>query len=105
MRYQIKKLLFFLPLLIFLASCGVFNSPTNLGENNQGTQESTATSAQPFNYQTYNSILKEYVNAEGLVDYERLKENRQKLDEYNATIGAVTPSTMILGQTQKKLLF
>ncbi|NEP38786.1 MAG: DUF547 domain-containing protein [Okeania sp. SIO2G4] len=105
MRYQIKKLLFFLPLLIFLASCGVFNSPTNLGENNQGTQESTTTSAQPFNYQDYNSILKEYVNAEGLVDYERLKENRQKLDEFNAAIGAVTPSTYGSWTDAEKIAF
>ncbi|NER03855.1 MAG: DUF547 domain-containing protein [Okeania sp. SIO3C4] len=105
MRYQLKKLLFFLPLLIFLASCGVFNSPTNLGENNQGRQESTATSAQPFNYQDYNSILKEYVNAEGLVDYERLKKNRQKLDEFNAAIGAVTPSTYDSWTEAEKIAF
>ncbi|NEO55786.1 MAG: DUF547 domain-containing protein [Okeania sp. SIO3B5] len=105
MRYQLKKLLFFLPLLIFLASCGGLNSPTNLGEKNQDTQEYTATSAQPFNYQDYNSILKEYVNAEGLVDYERLKENRQKLDEFNAAIGAVTPSTYDSWTDAEKIAF
>ncbi|NEP90867.1 MAG: DUF547 domain-containing protein [Okeania sp. SIO2C2] len=105
MRYQLKKLLFFLPLLIFLAGCGGLNSPTNLGENNQETQESTSTSAQPFNYQDYNSILKEYVNAEGLVDYERLKENRQKLDDFNAAIGAVTPSTYDSWTDAEKIAF
>lgn len=105
MRYQLKKLLFFLPLLIFLASCGGLNNPTNLGEKNQNTQESTTTSAQPFNYQDYNSILKEYVNAEGLVDYERLKKNRQKLDEFNAAIGAVTPSTYDSWTEAEKIAF
>ena len=103
MRYQLNKLLFFLPLLLFLASCG--GSPTNLGETNQETQEYTATSAQPFNYQTYNSILKEYVNAEGLVDYERLKENRQKLDDFNAAIGAVMPSTYDSWTEAEKIAF
>ncbi|MGK7922706.1 MAG: DUF547 domain-containing protein [Trichodesmium sp.] len=66
------------------------NNSRNLGEQPQQREQITNTSAEPFNYQNYNSVLKEYVNPQGLVDYAKLKENRQKLDEFNSAIGAIT---------------
>lgn len=104
MRYQLNKLLFFLPLLMLLASCGGLNNSTDLGGQRQQRQESQ-TLIQSLNYQNYTSILKEYVNAQGLVDYERLKKNRQKLDEFNAAIGAVTPSTYNSWTEPEKIVF
>ncbi|NEQ41820.1 MAG: DUF547 domain-containing protein [Okeania sp. SIO3I5] len=105
MKYQLKKLLFLFPILIILTSCGGFNNSTNIGEKTQQTQGLTTTSGQPFNYQTYTSILKEYVNDQGLVDYEKLKENRQQLDEFNSAIGTVTPSTYNSWTDSEKIAF
>ncbi|MDJ0520352.1 MAG: DUF547 domain-containing protein [Trichodesmium sp. MO_231.B1] len=105
MKYQLKKLLFLFPILLILASCGGFNSYTNTVGETQQTQGSTITSAKPFNYQNYNSILKEYVNDQGLVDYKKLKENRQQLDEFNSTIGAVNPSTYNSWTDSEKIAF
>ncbi|NES06430.1 MAG: DUF547 domain-containing protein [Okeania sp. SIO2F4] len=105
MKYQLKKLLFLFPILLILASCGGFNSSTNTVGETQQTQGSTITSAKPFNYQNYNSILKEYVNDQGLVDYKKLKENRQQLDEFNSTIGAVNPSTYNSWTDSEKIAF
>ncbi|MGD1712779.1 DUF547 domain-containing protein [Dapis sp. BLCC M172] len=104
MKHQLKKLLFLFPILLILTSCGGFNNSTNTGEQTQQTQIST-TSAQPFNYQTYNSILREYVNPQGLVDYKKLKENRQQLDDFNASIGAVTLSTYNSWTDAEKIAF
>ncbi len=105
MKYQLNKLLFLFPILLILASCGGFNNSTNTGEQTQQTQAATTTPGKPFNYQTYNSILKEYVNPQGLVDYEKLKENRQQLDEFNSAIGAVTPSTYNSWNDSEKIAF
>ena len=105
MKYQLKKLLFLFPILLILASCGGFNNSTNIGGETQQTQGDTTTSAKPFNYQNYTSILKEYVNPQGLVDYAKLKENRQQLDEFNSAIGAVSPSTYNSWTDSEKIAF
>jgi len=105
MKYQLKKLLFLFPILLILASCGGFNNSTDIGEQSQQTQGSTTIPAKRFNYQTYTSILQEYVNDQGLVDYEKLKENRQQLDEFNSAIGAVTPSTYDSWTDSEKIAF
>ena len=107
MKNQLKKLLFLFPilLLLILTSCGGLNNSTNIGGETQQTQGETATSAKPFNYQNYTSILKEYVNDQGLVDYKKLKENRQKLDEFNSAIGAVSPSTYNSWTDSEKIAF
>ncbi|MEB3341419.1 DUF547 domain-containing protein [Okeania sp.] len=104
MKYQLKQLLFLFPILLILVSCSGFNNSTNTGEQTQPTQTST-TPAKPLDYQNYTSILKEYVNDQGLVDYEKLKENRQPLDEFNAAIGAVTPSTYNSWNDSEKIAF
>ncbi|MGD1808406.1 DUF547 domain-containing protein [Dapis sp. BLCC M126] len=105
MKNQFKKLLFLFPIIIILSSCGGFNNSTNTVAETQQIQGATTTSAKPFNYQNYNSILKEYVNDQGLVDYKKLKENRQQLDEFNSTIGAVTTSTYNSWTDSEKIAF
>ncbi len=105
MKYQLNKLLFLFPIILILTSCAGFYNSTNVGEEVQQTQEVTRISAEPFNYQNYTSILKEYVNDQGLVDYKRLKENRQQLDEFNAAIGAVTPNTYNSWRDSEKIAF
>ncbi|MGB3511312.1 MAG: DUF547 domain-containing protein [Microcoleaceae cyanobacterium] len=99
-----KLVLFLLPLLI-LTGCGGFDSSQNISGQTQQVQQSSTTSAKEFNYQTYASILKEYVNKQGLVDYEKLKENRQKLDEFNGAIGSVKPSEYNSWKDQDKIAF
>lgn len=41
----------------------------------------------------YREVLATYVDADGMVDYAALQQNRQMLDNYNAAIAAVTEET------------
>ena len=46
-----------------------------------------------FDYSGWSSLLKDYVNETGRVDYAALKTNRERLDRFVALIGAVGPNT------------
>ncbi|MCL2923912.1 MAG: DUF547 domain-containing protein [Trichodesmium sp. MAG_R04] len=105
MKFKFKKLLFLFPILLILASCSRLNNLPNIEEQTQEIQELTTILVQPFNYQKYNSILKDYVNSRGLVDYKKLKENRQQLDEFNYTIGAVSLSNYNSWKDSEKIAF
>lgn len=105
MRCQFNKLVLFLLPVLILAGCGGFDNSQNISEQTQQVQQYSTASAKEFNYQTYSSILTEYVNKQGLVDYKKLKENRQKLDEFNGAIGAVKPSEYNSWTDAEKIAF
>lgn len=48
---------------------------------------------QAFDHSRFDSILKQYVDSSGMVDYSSLKTNRTELDTYLKTTGAVSKST------------
>lgn len=101
-----KKQFFFLPLLILLASCAPASNSSNIGAGIEESQQSNiAQNQQIFNYEKYDMVLKNYVGPRGLVDYAKLKENRQKLDEFNASLGNVSPSTYQSWTDNQKIAF
>jgi hypothetical protein len=57
------------------------------------TETSAQVSSEPFTYDAYAEVLDLYVDEQGLVDYKALQANRQLLDDFNASIGAVSPAT------------
>ena len=105
MKCRFKKSVLLLIPLIILTSCGRLYNSQNISRQTQQIQQSARTSTKVFNYQKYASILREYVDEQGLVDYKKLKENRQKLDEFNATIGAVTHSQYNAWTDPEKIAF
>ncbi|MDX1373620.1 MAG: DUF547 domain-containing protein, partial [Nitrososphaeraceae archaeon] len=60
---------------------------------------------QPFTYINYAEILKKYVDSEGKVNYKTLKENRQKLDQFNQSLGIVNLQTYESWSNKKKIAF
>ena len=90
---KLNQILVLFPTLILLASCAA-STPSNQAQNtNTQAQTSTVAQAAPLNYDDYAEVLATYVTDNGLVDYEKLQENRQQLDNFNAALGAVSPAT------------
>jgi hypothetical protein len=94
--------LFFL-LLLLTGCAGYSNSSAQNSQDNQ--PESSIIAAQPLNYQDYAEVLREYVDASGRVDYEKLQNNRQKLDKFNAALGSVPPNTYESWTDEEKIAF
>ncbi len=62
-------------------------------------------SSEPFNYDNYTAVLRTYVSDRGLVNYQQLQTNRQQLDAFNASVGAVTPQTYSSWTEKEKIAF
>ena len=58
-----------------------------------------------FDYQDYTEVLQTYVNERGLVNYAGLQANRQQLDRFNQSLGAVTPETYSSWNEAEKIAF
>lgn len=56
-------------------------------------QKVKVAASQAFSYQDYADVLQTYVNDQGLVNYNTLQTNREQLDRFNQSLGAVTPET------------
>ncbi|MBE9170552.1 DUF547 domain-containing protein [Pleurocapsales cyanobacterium LEGE 06147] len=93
-----------LTLLLLLTSCAGYSNSSTMNKQEE-QQESSVVAAQPLNYQDYAEVLREYVDASGRVDYEKLKNNRQKLDKFNAAIGSVTPNIYESWTDEEKIAF
>lgn len=46
----------------------------------------------PFSYDDYSAILAVFVDQQGLVDYQALKDNRRRLDLFAAALGTLSPT-------------
>ena len=99
------KLLSFLLLLspliptIALANIVTQNKPIIIKNQN------IASNNQSFNYQIYDKILQQYVSDHGLVNYQKLQSNRQKLDQFNQSLAVVNSQTYNNWTETEKLAF
>lgn len=100
-----NKFVVLFPLLIFLSSCAGYTTSSIASGQSEQKQALSVAPTQPFSYEDYAAVLKEYVNERGQVDYELLKENRQKLDQFNAAIGTLSPNTYASWTEQEKIAF
>ena len=58
-----------------------------------------------FDYQDYAEVLKTYVDDSGLVDYVGLQANREQLDRFNQSLGAVSPETYASWSEAEQIAF
>ena len=86
-----KSFLVLLPALLTLTSCAEL--PFGEVQNRQAALQAANAAAKPFGYDNYNNTLSTYVDAEGLVNYAQLQQNRQELDRFNGALAVVTPDT------------
>jgi len=69
------------------------------------TESSTSADTTPFSYDLYEEVLATYVDDQGLVDYKGLQQNRDALDQFNASIGDVSPETYAGWSDAEKMAF
>lgn len=93
-----------LTLALLLTSCGGYSN-SEAQNSPEKRSESSVVAAQPLSYQDYAEVLQDYVDASGRVDYEKLQNNRQKLDKFNAAIGSVPPNTYEFWTDEEKIAF
>lgn len=93
-----------LSLFILMSGAGC-SSPAVIGETGKQPAGNSSAQAAVFNDSDYATILRTYVNAEGLVDYAGLKANRQLLDRYNAALGSVSPAMYQAWSANDRLAF
>lgn len=68
--------------------------------------EAVAAAAQTeFSDQAYATILDRYVNHDGLVDYQGLKHDRERLDSFVVTLGSLSPQVYDQWSKQRKIAF
>lgn len=75
-----------------LIGCTSVTSPEQPLSEAEAAQSSSS-DAQPFSYDAYAEILQTYVDENGMVDYQALQQNREMLDQFNASIGSVPKAT------------
>lgn len=61
--------------------------------------------AEEFNHQLYDSLLKQYVNEKGLVDYRGIKENKKQLTAYLKKLEQVDPGDFKKWSRHEKMAF
>jgi hypothetical protein len=101
----LKKLFCFSMLSVLLMGTPGCSNAKGIGQGSAQSQGELLASAKTLDYTDYATILKQYVNADGLVDYARLKANRQILDRFVGQLGAVQPQTYQSWSSNDKLAF
>ncbi|MGB3495809.1 MAG: DUF547 domain-containing protein [Elainellaceae cyanobacterium] len=86
-----------------IAGCSNAPLEQSLSESEAVSSEQVAT--EPFSYEPYAEVLQVYVDEGGQVDYEALQQNRQQLDQFNASIGAVSAATYESWSDEQKIAF
>ncbi len=104
-RNVLNRYLAFLLTLTLISGCAKTIPLLSNGENSPTPSSSTTTANQSFSYDDYAEVLKAYVSDRGLVDYNGLQANRQHLERFNASIGAVSPATYQAWSDSEKIAF
>jgi Protein of unknown function, DUF547 len=103
---KVRFLTVLLPLILLLSSCVEGGREPTIGEIQNSSQPvANGTDIKAFNNENYADVLKKYVDSSGRVNYEKLKSDRQRLDEYNRAIGAVSPETYNAWPEAEKIAF
>lgn len=79
-------------------------SQATVEQNQEKTSQSTASNLS-FDYQDYAEVLQTYVSDQGLVDYVGLQANREQLDRFNQSLGAVSPETYAAWNEAEQIAF
>ncbi|MEL7037998.1 MAG: DUF547 domain-containing protein [Cyanobacteria bacterium J06592_8] len=100
-----KRFTLVLPVVLLISSCVTSTQPLNQNTGNTSDSSISSTQTKPFSYESYDQVLSTYVDQDGQVDYKALKENRQKLDEFNASLGTLPPEQFESWTEKDKIAF
>lgn len=90
-----------LPALL-LVSC---SGNPSLSQSVQSPAGTATVAVVPYSEANFAGVLKSYVNDQGQVNYAALQTQRQGLDQYNASIGGVSPDTYEAWNPSAKIAF
>ncbi len=101
-----NKLIGLLSLLILLGGCST-GTEIDFNSSNSDSNQSSSTLEQTTNlsYDNYAKVLKKYVDNQGQVDYQALKQNRQPLDTFHQSIATLSPSVYESWTDNEKIAF
>lgn len=107
MGLSLKKSSFLLIALGLLGTGGILGCSTPTFEESSSEEISSPNSDETgvFSYEPYAELLQTYVDENGMVDYQSLQQNRQGLDQFNASIGAVSSATYESWSDNQKIAF
>ncbi|MEA5520217.1 DUF547 domain-containing protein [Limnoraphis robusta] len=100
-----KALTLLIPVLFLISSCATETTPLNINSENSTESNVTLAATEPFSYQNYQQILSIYVDENGNVNYKALKENRQNLDKFNASLATLSPQSFENWTEKEKIAF
>jgi len=93
-----------IPLIALLFSCANTPKFAETGDRSNNSANVSAAS-EPLNYEAYASVLKTYVNTNGLVNYTALQTNPQQLKDFVEAIGKVSPERYAAWGEKEKIAF
>lgn len=99
MKYRLASIL--LPTMLILGGCAAISSTPPTGVEQTANQQTIT----PYDLEQYGVSLSEYVNEQGLVDYEGLQGDRASLDQFNISLNEVLPSTYDSWSDSEKIAF
>ena len=100
---SVFRLLLLSSAVLVLLGCG--NPSTNSQSPSNDNSATSVTADQPFSYDDYANVLATYVDDQGLVDYSSLQANREQLDRFVASMGAVSEATFRSWGESEQLAF
>ena len=81
-----------LPVVMVLGGCSVVSAPQS-GSTSNAVQQTANQQVTPYDLDLYADVLNNYVDEQGWVDYEGLQADRAALDQFNASLDAVSMET------------
>lgn len=90
-----------LPTMLLLGGCAAISSTPPASIEQTANQSNIA----PYDLEQYEVTLTQYVDEQGLVDYEALQGDRAALDLFNASLNEVLPSDYEGWSEDKKIAF
>ena len=105
---MIKKSLLLITAIVSVSAIASCSKLANSGQTSIETADVAdveVAANQSLNYQDYAEVLQTYVSDRGLVDYEALQANREQLDRFNQSLGAISLATYESWSEAEKIAF
>ena len=87
--------------MLILGGCAAISSTPPTGVEQTANQQNIT----PYDLEQYGVSLSEYVDDQGLVNYEGLQSDRTPLDQFNLSLNAVLPSNYDSWSDSEKIAF
>lgn len=102
---SIKRSLILVSTIALLAGCSQSKSLLSEIEPKDTQAVATVNPSEAVSYDSYANLLSQYLDERGFVNYSGLQTNRQLLDEFNNSLGSVTPANFLSWSEDEQIAF